>query len=153
MLNDVYSESLAEDLRHLGEEVADAMTRPSVLYRPTLSVYGDKYCMLYGPNIAEGVAGFGDTAAEAAKAFDEAWNNTKAPRMVANPTPDATRLDEWPETAPDGDWLYHKGDQVIEGYFGYEKEDGLCFKEGGCGACYHPKMFFNAGEYFTKVSQ
>jgi len=111
MLNDVYSESLAEDLRHLGEEVADAMTRPSVLYRPTLSVYGDKYCMLYGPNIAEGVAGFGDTAAEAASAFDRVWKEGPAPRMVANTNP--TAVDKWqvgscegddepPDDAPDG---------------------------------------------------
>jgi hypothetical protein len=47
--------------------------RPSVLYRPTLSVDGDQWCARYGPNLQEGVAGFGYSPELACRAFDAAW--------------------------------------------------------------------------------
>ena len=53
--------------------------RPSVLYRPELMAEGDKWMALYGPDLAVGVAGFGDTPAEAMAAFDAAWRNEKTP--------------------------------------------------------------------------
>lgn len=49
-------------------------TTPSVMYRPTLSIDGDKWCALYGNNLQEGVAGFGDSPAEAMQNFDAAWS-------------------------------------------------------------------------------
>lgn len=55
-------------------------TRPSVLYRPCLSLDGDKWCALYGPNLQEGVAGFGDSPADAMAAFDQAWREKVADR-------------------------------------------------------------------------
>ena len=48
-------------------------TRPSVMYRPSLSPDGDQWCALYGENLQEGVAGFGRTPAEAMADFDQAW--------------------------------------------------------------------------------
>ena len=62
--------------------IADAMTRPSVLYRPALFPDGDKWCALLGENLAEGVAGFGNTPAEAMAAFDKAWLSEKTPRAA-----------------------------------------------------------------------
>ena len=62
--------------------IADAMTRPSVLYRPALFPDGDKWCALLGENLMEGVAGFGDTPADAMWAFDKAWSSEKTPRAV-----------------------------------------------------------------------
>ena len=60
----------------LGEAI-DILTnehqRPSVLFRPTLSIDGDSWCALYGANIQEGVAGFGKSPSEAMYAFDAAW--------------------------------------------------------------------------------
>ena len=47
--------------------------RPSVLYRPTLYVDGDKWCALLGENIQIGVVGFGASPDEAMRAFDTAW--------------------------------------------------------------------------------
>ena len=47
--------------------------RPSVLYRPTLYVDGDKWCALFGENIQIGVVGFGASPDEAMRAFDTAW--------------------------------------------------------------------------------
>ncbi len=56
------------DLSHLTEsvsrsagEVAIALTRPHVLMRPALSLDGNMYCALYGENIMEGCAGFGES--------------------------------------------------------------------------------------------
>ncbi len=51
----------------------DEATRPSYLYRPALSVDGDKWCALYGANLQDGVAGFGDSPDEAYRDFDRQW--------------------------------------------------------------------------------
>lgn len=55
------------------------MQRPSVLFRPGLSMDGDQWCALYGDNLQDGVAGFGDTPEAAMRAFDRAWLNDKTP--------------------------------------------------------------------------
>lgn len=55
--------------------------RPSVLYRPAISIDGNKWCALYGDNLQDGVAGFGDSPAEAMQAFDKAW----AAKLEAKP--------------------------------------------------------------------
>jgi hypothetical protein len=52
---------------------------PSVLYRPRLMADGDKWCALYGENLMDGVAGFGNTPAEAMSAFDAAWTSERPP--------------------------------------------------------------------------
>lgn len=57
--------------------VASESTRPSVLYRPTLSLDGGAWCALYGENLQEGCAGFGDTPEAAMRAFDVAWAGWK----------------------------------------------------------------------------
>lgn len=44
--------------------------RPSVLFRPKLSIDGDQWCALYGENLQDGVAGFGDSPAKAMYDFD-----------------------------------------------------------------------------------
>lgn len=51
--------------------------RPSVLYRPVIYRDGNQWCALYGPDIAIGVCGFGDTPAAAADAFDRAWHSER----------------------------------------------------------------------------
>ena len=47
--------------------------RPSVLYRPSIAPDGNQWSALYGENIQEGVAGFGDTPALAMADFDKRW--------------------------------------------------------------------------------
>lgn len=59
--------------------VADHMQRPSVLFRPTISPDGNKWCALYGVNLMEGVAGFGDTPEEAMRDFDNNWWKERTP--------------------------------------------------------------------------
>ena len=62
--------------------IADAMTRPSVLYRPTRMADGTMWMVLYGPDLAVGVAGFGETPDAAMKAFDDAWKNERTPAAI-----------------------------------------------------------------------
>ena len=57
------------------------MQRPSVLYRPALSRDGNMWCALYGENLQEGIAGFGETAAAAMTEFDQNWLKEK----ITNP--------------------------------------------------------------------
>jgi hypothetical protein len=55
-------------------QLAAAMAqRPSVQYRPAISIDGNQWCALYGDNLQDGVAGFGDSPAEAMQAFDTEW--------------------------------------------------------------------------------
>lgn len=53
------------------------MQRPSVLYRPSIGRDGDKWSVLYGDNIMEGIAGYGDTVAEAMIDFDKRWREQR----------------------------------------------------------------------------
>ena len=52
-------------------------TLPSAIYRPSLKIDGNKWCALYGESLEEGIAGFGDTPAEAMAEFDKAWLTSK----------------------------------------------------------------------------
>jgi len=58
-------------------KVADAYSRPSSVFRPALSIDGNQWCALYGENLQDGIAGFGDTPALAMMDFDKAWNSQK----------------------------------------------------------------------------
>lgn len=53
---------------------ASEMQKPSVLYRPSLSIDGDQWCALYGENLQDGVAGFGKSAYAAMLDFDKNWH-------------------------------------------------------------------------------
>lgn len=56
--------------------VAYEMQRPSAIYKPNLSIDGDQWCALYGVDLMNGVAGFGDSPAKAMDNFDKEWNKT-----------------------------------------------------------------------------
>ena len=47
--------------------------RPSVFYRPKLFLNGNQWVALYGENLKEGCAGFGDTPEQAMRDFDANW--------------------------------------------------------------------------------
>ena len=49
-------------------------TRPSVVWRPQLSIDGNKWCALYGNNLQDGVVGFGDSPDAAMRDFDKSWH-------------------------------------------------------------------------------
>jgi hypothetical protein len=46
---------------------------PSVIWRPKISIDGNQWCALYGENLQDGVAGFGDTPSDAMRDFDKNW--------------------------------------------------------------------------------
>ena len=54
-------------------KITEAATRPSVLYRPTLSFDGTVWTASYGAG--RSVSGIGSTPQEACDAFDAAWGN------------------------------------------------------------------------------
>lgn len=62
--------------------VRDAWTAPHVLLKPSIYPDGTKWCALLGPNIQEGIVGFGGTPAEAAADFDRAWCRAKTPDVM-----------------------------------------------------------------------
>lgn len=47
--------------------------RPFMLLRPSMMQDGNMWCALYGDNIQDGVAGFGETPEKAAEDFDKNW--------------------------------------------------------------------------------
>lgn len=80
-LSDEYQSMAASAISHAAQmasgvwqEAAYEHARPSVLFRPALVKDGNQWCALYGANLQEGVAGFGDTPDAAMREFDKAWS-------------------------------------------------------------------------------
>lgn len=70
------------------EAICFEQTRPSAIYRPTVAPDGTMWCALFGPNLMEGVSGFGNTPEEAMRDFDKNWREQKTPtamRLEAKP--------------------------------------------------------------------
>lgn len=85
MLNEEWSRLASNSIAHAAEmcqasiqSAAAQYERPSVLYRPKLSIDGNQWCALYGENLQDGVAGFGDSPADAMWRFDQEWNKSLA---------------------------------------------------------------------------
>jgi hypothetical protein len=79
-MNDEYQSMAANAIAHAAhvagnvwQEAAFEHSRPSVLFRPSLTKDGNMWCALYGEDIQIGVAGFGDTPDAAMREFDKAW--------------------------------------------------------------------------------
>ena len=64
----------AEMVRRTFQHTAYQYERPSVLYRPSLAIDGNKWSALYGSNIQEGVVGYGDSPEDAMRDFDTNWH-------------------------------------------------------------------------------
>ncbi len=54
---------------------AQFLARPSVMLGLTPRPDGDQWCVLYGENLQDGVAGFGPTPDDAMEAFDREWES------------------------------------------------------------------------------
>ena len=63
----------ADQVKIAWQEAAWEHMRPCVVFKPTLSLDGNMWCALFGDNLQEGVAGFGETPSKAMYAFDAAW--------------------------------------------------------------------------------
>lgn len=122
------------------------LTRFAVTLRPRLFIDGDQWCALYGENIQDGVAGFGDTPAKALSDFDAAFNKQLTPPPTHEIFPGTTEaLEElsirptgseadgpitWrefendPQSGEDGPWfiLCFNGEpwMQVDSYFGTE---------------------------------
>jgi hypothetical protein len=72
------------------QQAASEYERPCAVFRPALSRDGDKWCALYGLNLEEGVAGFGDTPSKAMWDFDVQWHNQW---LAKNETPHTEKKD------------------------------------------------------------
>lgn len=59
------------------ERAGDRQSEPFALLRPKMYQDGNQWCALYGDNLQEGVAGFGDTPELAAGDFNKAWQNSR----------------------------------------------------------------------------
>lgn len=79
------------------QEAAGAYQRPSVLFRPSLSVDGSQWCALYGDNLQDGVAGFGDSPADAMWDFDRAWSAKLNPQQARSKADEVLRAHGFPE--------------------------------------------------------
>ena len=67
---------MVEEYEILNEQYAAALeTRePCVRFRPRIFLDGNKWCVLYGDNLQDGVAGFGDSPDLAMLDFNAAWS-------------------------------------------------------------------------------
>lgn len=79
-MDSVHSEMAASAICHAADMVkiscqqaAGEYERPSVVFKPKLSRDGNMWCALFGENLQEGVAGFGETPGAAMWSFDQAW--------------------------------------------------------------------------------
>jgi hypothetical protein len=79
-MSDEYQSMVANAVAHAAAMSAESIRcvagqyeRPSVLYKPTLSLDGNQWCALLGDNLQVGLAAFGDTPAKAMWNFDKAF--------------------------------------------------------------------------------
>jgi hypothetical protein len=76
-MNEEFSQMACSSISHYASQcfssINECMTEPSVLYRPTLSVDGNRWCALYGADLQAGVAGFGDSPFAAMNDFNRNW--------------------------------------------------------------------------------
>lgn len=63
--------------------------RPFMLLRPPVYPDGNMWCALYGDNLQEGVAGFGETPEKAAADFDNNWRTQTLRRTAPSELRDA----------------------------------------------------------------
>ncbi|MCM5682929.1 hypothetical protein M8A51_25685 [Schlegelella sp. S2-27] len=81
LLAPAWQQHVASTIAHYAElshaaiqSAAAQQERPSVLYRPAMSIDGNQWCALYGDNLQDGVAGFGASPSDAMHDFDRAWD-------------------------------------------------------------------------------
>lgn len=57
------------------------MQRPSVLFRPTLTIDGNMWCALLGENLQDGICAFATSPDEAMRNFDAAFKAHLPPKV------------------------------------------------------------------------
>ena len=64
---------IAYELLDRETRLSHELLRPFRMMKTTVSLDGNQWCVLYGENLQDGVAGFGDSPDEASRSFDKAW--------------------------------------------------------------------------------
>ena len=73
-------ESRAAEVRlDLECRLSHELLRPFRMMKTTIGRDGNKWCVLYGENLQNGVAGFGDSPDTASRDFDRAWYAEEKP--------------------------------------------------------------------------
>lgn len=79
-MNDNHSSMVMNQMCHdslmvaeVQKQAASELMRPSYLYKPRLFIDGNQWCALFGENVQDGVAGFGNSPNEAMYDFDKEW--------------------------------------------------------------------------------
>lgn len=72
------------DAAVMAQDAERERQRPFNMLRPPVYPDGNMWCALYGKDLMEGVAGFGETPEKASHDFDKNWREQKlATRQVA----------------------------------------------------------------------
>lgn len=84
-MNDIYADGRrAQEIENdLMRSVENQEFNLVALLRPSVMLDGNQWCVLYGENLMEGIAGFGDTPYLAVLAFNKEWHK-KAPEKATS---------------------------------------------------------------------
>jgi len=77
-----YAADAWKNAAYAAEQAALEQRRPFTILKPRMFPDGDKWCALYGENLQEGIAGFGDTPEKAAMQFDIEFLNQRLPKRT-----------------------------------------------------------------------
>lgn len=66
------------------QDRSEMALRPSYIFKPRLSIDGNKWCALYGENLQDGVSGFGDSPELAYADFDKQWRTPLTTQPQSN---------------------------------------------------------------------
>lgn len=75
-MTDLAEQAVCFAAERVANQICDCVSdlnRPHVIFKPKLSIDGNQWCALYGDNLQDGVAGFGDSPALAMSNFDSEW--------------------------------------------------------------------------------
>ena len=95
-------ETLTNQSKHNAAIESEEMNLVALL-RPRIFLDGNKWCVLYGENIMDGIAGFGDSPILAVYDFNKAWrrevpaNTCSAATLSLIPQPNTGPADKNPE--------------------------------------------------------
>ena len=74
---DGYTIQLMQEAARNQAEYYENLNRPSMIFKPQLSIDGNQWCALLGESLQDGVAGFGDTPEDAYRDFDKNWHDSR----------------------------------------------------------------------------
>jgi hypothetical protein len=72
-MNDSFTQNSIVNILNDEQIRANIQSKISFMLKPKLSIDGNQWCALYGENLQDGVAGFGDSPDEAYEDFDRNW--------------------------------------------------------------------------------